>query len=320
MPLGTTLEQSNHAGEASMMSLERRTDYLQFVDRLRPFLMPGVNLEDAEGIPAVKISAESPGLRANAHYFGHPKWAQAWFEFVHRDAALRERWCAVAGGWDDRVVVDVGCGPGNLFANLGGNPAALIGLDVAVGSLKLAADQGYTPLLADAHAMPLRSGCADLVALNATLHHCEDMRAVLMESARLVKAGGLIVIDHDPQVTAWDYRGPGRFLWELRKPLYRLMKRGGHSSEDDEQHWAEATEIHHRPGDGLSESLVRSALEPLCFDVRIYPHNNTIGRDVVRGDMGQKPLKYRLGQRLSGIDPAARAGALSLLCVGKRAN
>lgn len=79
------------------------------------------------------------------------------------------------------------------------------------------AAQGYIPLLADAHAIPLRSEIADVVALNATVHHCDDMRAVLAESARLVKPGGVIVIDHDPQQSAWDYRGLGKLLWEIRK-------------------------------------------------------------------------------------------------------
>ena len=44
--------------------------------------------------------------------------------------------------------------------------------------------------------MPLRSGIADLVAINATVHHCDDMRAVIAESARLVAPGGLLVTDH----------------------------------------------------------------------------------------------------------------------------
>jgi SAM-dependent methyltransferase len=95
----------------------------------------------------------------------------------------------------------------------------------------------------------------EVAALNATVHHCDDMQAVIAESGRLVKPGGVIIIDHDPQLSAWNYRGVGKLLWEMRKPLYRLMKRGGHSAEDNEQEWAEATEIHTGPATAWPESF-----------------------------------------------------------------
>jgi ubiquinone/menaquinone biosynthesis C-methylase UbiE len=72
---------------------------------------------------------------------------------------------------------------------------------------------GYTPLLADAQNLPFISGFADIVAVNATLHHCDDMSKALVESARLVRTGGFLVIDHDPQLTAWDYKGLAMFFY-----------------------------------------------------------------------------------------------------------
>ncbi|HEV7391151.1 MAG TPA: methyltransferase domain-containing protein [Burkholderiales bacterium] len=42
---------------------------------------------------------------------------------------------------------------------------------------------GYACLLADAHNVPLRSRFADVIVLNATLHHCEHMAQVLHEAA-----------------------------------------------------------------------------------------------------------------------------------------
>jgi ubiquinone/menaquinone biosynthesis C-methylase UbiE len=275
-----------------------------------------VTVED--GIPSHPIPNPSEGLKANAYYFGHPKWAKTWIDFVHRYPQFAPRWLAAAGTWDDKVVVDVGCGPGNLFAILKGSPKLLIGVDVSAGALRLAEQIGYTPLLADAHHMPLVSEFADYVALNATLHHCDDMVRVLTESARLVRPGGVLVVDHDPQFSAYDFRGLGKLLWNARVPLYRWLKRGGHSPEDDEQKWALATEIHHQPGDGLTRAMLTDTLRPLGFEVRLYPHNYQVGAEACAGQTACAPFKMRLTQRLSGINPNTPDGCLSLMCVATR--
>jgi SAM-dependent methyltransferase len=290
----------------------------QQFEQIESFLDPSAEVAIVDGIVVAPLLKSTPGLTANAHYFGQPNWVRNWFECVHRYPQLRERWHATSGTWDDKVVVDVGCGPGNLFATLGGQPAALIGVDVARGSLEWAAQIGYLPLLADAHAMPLKSAFADIVALNGTLHHCDDMAQVLSESARLVKPGGMLVADHDPQLSAYDLGRLGKLLWNLRLPLYRRLGRGGHASLDDEQTWALATEIHHAPGDGVTAEFFRQILAPLGFEVLLLPHNQRVGAEVLEGERGRAPFKMRLVQRLSGIRPDSDAGALSLLCVATR--
>lgn len=74
-------------------------------------------------------------------------------------------------------MVDIGCGSGNIFATLKKDSSALI--DVASGSLKVAGKLGYIPVLADALNLPFISGFADIVRLNATLHHCDKMEGAL---------------------------------------------------------------------------------------------------------------------------------------------
>jgi ubiquinone/menaquinone biosynthesis C-methylase UbiE len=289
-----------------------------YLRTLAPFLKPGVVLHDQEGLPSAPIPQRSPGTEANAHYFGHPTWMECWLKHVHRYPELSSRWHATSGTWDEKVVVDVGCGPGNLFATLGGRPSTLIGVDVAKASLHMAKELGYTPLLADAHDLPLRSSFADIVAVNGSIHHMENMSDAMRECARLVRPGGCLVIDHDPQKSAWRFRGLGRLLWELRRPVYRVMNRGGHQAADDEGHWAFRSEIHHKPGDGLTEEMLRQTLEPLGFVVEIYPHNNQVGAEVLHGEMGKQPIQIRAGQLLSGIRSGTAAGALTLMCVATR--
>ena len=288
-------------------------------DTLDNLLNPGFFGDYVDGVLCAYIPPQNMtlSLGANAEYFGHAEWAKLYFEACHRDSAFISRWREAVGNWDDKIVVDIGCGPGNVFAALGGNPRRLIGVDVSFDGLKMAARLGYEPLLADAQALPLRSQIADVVILNATLHHCDDMGAALREAARVVKPGGVLICDHDPQKTAWDFQGVARFLWEMRIPFYRWTRRGGHASAR-EQHCGLASEVHHRPGDGVTEMFYRNMLEPMGFSTHVYPHNHNMGAAVLAGNIGRAAQKYRMAQRLSGMDPNAREAALSLMCVARR--
>lgn len=282
---------------------------------LEPFLVAKCPIDFQVDIPSIPIP-ETPEIQANSFYFSNPKWAKTYFDACHRDAAFKERWLAAAGSWDDKIVVDVGCGPGNLYANLGGKPKLLIGVDVAPGSLKMARELGYVPLLADAHDIPLISGFADIVAINASLHHCKDMPKVLAEAARLVRPGGVLVIDHEPQLEAWNYKGLGLLLYNVRLGfLYRFFLRKLYIPQE-ERLSALATEVHHKPGHGVTPALFYETLIPMRFKVNVYPHNNAIGADVFKGNFGKPPhWRYRIGQLLSGLNPYSPEAALSLMCI-----
>ncbi|RZJ88399.1 MAG: class I SAM-dependent methyltransferase, partial [Hymenobacter sp.] len=219
--------------------------------KLTPFLQPTATVLEREHYVEIPIQSYSEGLQANAYYFNHPEWAEEYLTYCHRSEAFRGRWQAALGDWTGKVIVDIGCGPGNIFATLQGKPELLIGIDVAPKSLELAKQLGYTTVLADATSLPFQSGFADIVVLNAALHHCEDMAAILAEAARLVKPGGLLVTDHDPQLSAWDYKGPAKLLWNARLVIYKLLRQGMHKT-DSQQQWGLACEIHHKPGHGVT--------------------------------------------------------------------
>jgi ubiquinone/menaquinone biosynthesis C-methylase UbiE len=287
------------------------------LSQLTPFLRPGSHATEQEHYVEVPILSTCEGLRANAYYFDHPEWAEEYLTYCHRGDSFRSRWQAALGDWTGKIVVDIGCGPGNIFATLQGKPKLLIGVDVAPKSLELAKQAGYTPLLADATSLPFISGFADIVTLNAALHHCEDMEAMLTEAARLVKPGGLLVTDHDPQLSAWDYKGVAKLLWDGRLILYKLTGHGFHKT-DSQQQWGLACEIHHKPGHGVTKELFQDTLQPLGFKVAVYPHNHELGAEVLHGQKGKAETKYRLGNILSGRNPNANASALSLMCVAHR--
>lgn len=286
------------------------------ITTLQSLFLPDATVWENEGMYSRSFELKD-GLGANAYYFSHPAWLEEYFMYCHRSSSFIDRWRKACGNLTGKIVLDIGCGPGNVFASLGGAPALLIGVDVAEGSLRFAQKQGYATLLGDASHLPFISGFADVVVLNATLHHCENMEQILREAARMVKPGGLLVTDHDPQLSAWNYRGPAWLLWEARKLVYRLTKHSFHKS-DEQQQWALKSEIHHQPGHGVTVDFFRNILEPLGFSTAVFPHNNEAGAEVLQGDPGPAALKYQIGNLLSGRNPRASTSALTLMCVAKK--
>lgn len=284
---------------------------------IHSFLKQGEEIIEKGSYYEHPIPKPSEAIKANAYYFNNPEWAEEYLTYCHRSETFRSRWTAAMGDWTDKIVVDLGCGPGNIYATLKGKPRLLIGVDVAPKSLELAAELGYTALLADATNLPFVSGFADIVTLNAALHHCEDMDAVLKEAARLVKPGGILVTDHDPQKSAWDYKGIAKMLWNGRLILYKITGHGFHKT-NNQQYWGLKCEIHHKPGHGVSRELFNNVLSPMGFQVNVFPHNHEVGAEVLQGEPGKAAMKYRLGNILSGRNPNAERSALSLMCVARK--
>ena len=270
-----------------------------------------------EDIPQCPLNNLSSALQANIDYYENPQWVQGYFDHCHRDNYFKECWQAAMGSWDNKIVVDIGCGPGNLYATLGGSPKLLIGVDVSRTCLNMAKSIGYTPIQADAHKLPFISEFADVVAVNAALHHCDDMSAVLSEAARLVRPGGLLITDHDPQQSAWNWKGLGMALYKVRVPLYRLTSLGNFMTQEEHDAMI-ASETHHQPGKGVKKDFYYQILEPLGFEVKVYPHNHNLGTQVLQGNHGKADNKYRFSQWLSGIDSNSPEAALSLMCIAKR--
>ncbi|QYJ87622.1 methyltransferase domain-containing protein [Shewanella mesophila] len=87
-------------------------------------------------------------------------------------------------------LLDIGCGPGTDFNRA--NIESVIGLDIAQGMLtrmrQTFAD--YTPLCADASALPLVDGSINTIYSNLALQWCADLVAVTDEMARVLSVDG----------------------------------------------------------------------------------------------------------------------------------
>ncbi|MFG2063368.1 methyltransferase domain-containing protein [Micromonospora sp. NPDC048871] len=93
------------------------------------------------------------------------------------------------------ILVDLGCGAGLMAPHLVGKGYRHIGVDLTRSALSQAADHGVTVVNGDAMAVPLADGCADVVTAGELLEHVPDWRVTVAQACRLLRPGGLLVVD-----------------------------------------------------------------------------------------------------------------------------
>ena len=101
---------------------------------------------------------------------------------------------------DPDVVLDLGCGTGQLTKRLVGRfpDAGVVGCDLSVGMLDEAAerlsDAASGLVRSDAQRLPLRSGSVDAVTCVESFHWYPDQRAAAREVAAVLRPGGSFVM------------------------------------------------------------------------------------------------------------------------------
>jgi 2-polyprenyl-6-hydroxyphenyl methylase / 3-demethylubiquinone-9 3-methyltransferase len=93
------------------------------------------------------------------------------------------------------VLVDLACGGGLLAPHLAGKGYRHVGVDLTASALRLAGRHGVGPVRGDVLAVPLVSGCADVVVAGEVLEHVADLPRAVAEACRLLRPGGLLVLD-----------------------------------------------------------------------------------------------------------------------------
>ncbi|HEY1493508.1 MAG TPA: class I SAM-dependent methyltransferase [Candidatus Solibacter sp.] len=137
---------------------------------------------------------------------GYGLWADSWDSTPSPIVALERRtllpWIARTRA---RRAIDVGCGTGRWT-----EPLNAIGLDASPEMLSVAAGKaGLRGRLAaaDATALPIAEGAADLVLCALTLGHVRDQGAAMREFARILAPGGtLLLTDFHPEAAALGWR------------------------------------------------------------------------------------------------------------------
>ncbi|MCW2505081.1 MAG: 2-polyprenyl-3-methyl-5-hydroxy-6-metoxy,4-benzoquinol methylase [Actinomycetia bacterium] len=116
------------------------------------------------------------------------------FEALHWIAAARARLIPPASR-EHAILVDMGCGAGLLAPHVRGKGYWHVGADLSATALPQARLHGVEPVRADVQRLPFRDGIADVVSAGEILEHVPDLRAAIAEACRILRPGGLLVLD-----------------------------------------------------------------------------------------------------------------------------
>jgi len=177
------------------------------------------------GIPDLRISSDARTEKLRDFYVrapfpGYP--ARDTFSSLRARAARSEfarRLDESIPG--DALVLEMGCGTGQLSLFLAGADRTVVGADLARPSLELAREAGDRYGVSGVHfvetdlrAPGLARGAFDVVICSGVLHHTPDPRTAFASVARLVRPGGVLVIGL--------YNAYARLPLRLRRAVARL--------------------------------------------------------------------------------------------------
>jgi 2-polyprenyl-3-methyl-5-hydroxy-6-metoxy-1,4-benzoquinol methylase len=139
-------------------------------------------------------------LRSSVSYFNRvaDSWGNAYAEPTAGGHALRERRRRLLELLEGAAgsLLDAGCGPGLLAAEVEARGWRYTGVDAAKAMLAsgdTAARRGGQLAAADVQALPFATGSFDAVVCIGVLDHVVEQQACLAEFLRVVRPGGLVV-------------------------------------------------------------------------------------------------------------------------------
>jgi SAM-dependent methyltransferase len=163
----------------------------------------------------------------------------------HPEAALRShRWRTVENSATYLIpsltpgvsVLDIGCGPGNITADIARRvaPGPVVGLDSSAEVIALAVRDHEAPNLTftvgDVYALDQPTGSVDVVTAHQVLHHLSDPVGAIVEMRRVCRPGGTIALrEVDYAAMAWWPELPGLDRW---LEMFRTVARANGGEPD----------------------------------------------------------------------------------------
>lgn len=185
-------------------------------------------------------------------------------------------------------VLDFGAGTGNLTRHLLELGTRVVASDVSGGCLQeLKASAGRTArlelsLLNGQDLSQFADESFDMVAVYSVLHHVPDYLAIIGEFVRILKPGGVVLLDHEVCPSFWDnpaeYRayeaelgerlvGERQSLGRHLLGIFRRRNRWRYLAAALYLRWKkfdDEGDIHIHPDDHIEWGTIRALLEPRC--------------------------------------------------------
>lgn len=152
--------------------------------------------------------------------------------------------------------LDFGCGPGHVLCWLKEFGFQQIGLDVSLQNLRNARkNTGSLVICGNACNMPIASGSVELVTESSVLHHIQDWKTALKETARICARPGAVILDSEPSRDQMAWSKLAVAVFNARFPVYKILSRVWQSKyvyrNLERAKLNLKAEIHHQPGTGF---------------------------------------------------------------------
>jgi len=169
-------------------------------------------------------------------------------------------------------VLDFGTGTGHLLQISKDLFYPRLGIDISAGMLRKAIARGCPALLANCLAPPIADHCIGLVTAYSFLHHFKEPFNVLDQMVRVLRPGGWLVIDWEPNRAGYP-KFISLLFAKLKHPELWGRKRACEDSPELKRanEVAEYYEVMHP---GLDAEALAEHLTMLKFQVSVVYHSN----------------------------------------------
>lgn len=151
--------------------------------------------------------------------------------------------------------LDVCCGTGNVMKIAKRHFKKVYGIDLSLNMLYKTNDLSF--IGGDAYHLPFHDNTFDCVCYYSALHHVYDPHVMLWEAYRILKRGGYLYTDHDPNFYLHHYK-MNKFV-KLITPLRYIKNTKPEPLDYD------LVEYHRRSTEGLDPFFIKSQLEKNGF-------------------------------------------------------
>ncbi|MBK8515263.1 MAG: class I SAM-dependent methyltransferase [Saprospiraceae bacterium] len=152
-------------------------------------------------------------------------------------------------GYDNKVILDYGCGPGHDVIGFGeySKPKKIIAMDVSSTSLEETRKRAQLhkissiteiKLIRESEKIPLEENSIDYIHASGVLHHTPNLHEILMEFYRILKSDGIIKIMVYNRDSIWVH---------LYVPYILQIKQGIYKNLDLKEAFKRSTDGKHCP-------------------------------------------------------------------------